>query len=591
MTRWAGRARNRADSKARTIVEWLKRHIKPNGKWSDRRVILFTEYRATQNWLVEILALEGVGGQDRPKTLVGGVGKGKGGGVIVFSEYRATQNWLVEILALEGFGGQDRLKTMFGGMEKDKREAVKAAFQAAPNVSPVRILVATDAASEGIDLQNHCDLMIHVEIPWNPNVLEQRNGRIDRHGQKSKEVFIWHPVGAGYREREFHEDIRTGDLEGDLEFLMVAARKVQTIRQDLGKVGHVIADQVEQAMFGRRSRLDTAQAEKEAAAVSRQLAVEKRFQEKVARLHQQLQESRETFRMSPENIRMTVKVALEIAGLPPLQPIDWKEAPSGTVFRMPAFQGTWARCTEGLFHPHTGERRPITFDHAVARGRDDMVLVHLNHRLVQMCLRLLRAEVWALDDVKRLNRVSARVVPDGLLEHPAVVVWARIVVTGARSHRLHEEVTCAGGILQNGRFVRLGVGDTDKLFRASLPKDPPKSVLDPVVGRWDKIEDSVRSAIEARTRDRMKNLESTLSRRCDQEVADLGKILNELKASIEQELGKPQKAQLDLFSIEEKDQVRKDTDSLRVRAEAIPDEIEGEAPSIPLPFADPGARN
>jgi len=232
--------------------------------------------------------------------------------VILFSEYRATQNWLVEILALEGFGGQDRLKTMFGGMEKDKREAVKAAFQAAPNVSPVRILVATDAASEGIDLQNHCDLMIHVEIPWNPNVLEQRNGRIDRHGQKSKEVFIWHPVGAGYREREFHEDIRTGDLEGDLEFLMVAARKVQTIRQDLGKVGHVIADQVEQAMFGRRSRLDTAQAEKEAAAVSRQLAVEKRFQEKVARLHQQLQESRETFRMSPENIRMTVKVALEI---------------------------------------------------------------------------------------------------------------------------------------------------------------------------------------------------------------------------------------------------------------------------------------
>ena len=295
--------------------------------------------------------------------------------------------------------------------------------------------------------------------------------------------------------------------------------------------------------------------------------------------------------MSPENIRMTVRVALEIAGLPALQPIEWKEAPTGTVFRMPAFQGTWARCTEGLAHPHTGERRPISFDHSVVGGRDDIILVHLNHRLVQMCLRLLRAEVWALDDVKRLNRVTARVVPKGPLEHPAVLVWARIVVTGALSHRLHEEVTCAGGILQDGRFIRLGVGDTDKLVRASLPKEPPKSVLEPVLVRWDKIEGSVRAAIEARTRDRIKNLESTLSRRCDQEVADLGNILNELKVSIEQELGKPPNVQLPLFSFEEKDQVRKDTDSLRARAAAIPDEIEREARAIRARYADPIARN
>ena len=45
--------------------------------------------------------------------------------------------------------------------------------------------------------------------------------------------------------------------------------------------------------------------------------------------------------------------------------------------------------------------RPITFDHQVAKGRDDVVLVHLNHRLVQMCLRLMRAEVWAQSDVKK----------------------------------------------------------------------------------------------------------------------------------------------------------------------------------------------
>ena len=58
--------------------------------------------------------------------------------------------------------------------------AAYAAFQADPQSAPVRILLATDAASEGIDLQNHCAHLIHYEIPWNPNRLEQRNGRIDR---------------------------------------------------------------------------------------------------------------------------------------------------------------------------------------------------------------------------------------------------------------------------------------------------------------------------------------------------------------------------------------------------------------------------
>ena len=54
-------------------------------------------------------------------------------------------------------------------------------------------------------------------------------------------------------------------------------------------------------------------------------------------------------------------------------------------------------CAEGLAHPHSGEIRPIVFDHNLARGRDDVVLVHLNHRLVQMAMRLLRAEVWGGD--------------------------------------------------------------------------------------------------------------------------------------------------------------------------------------------------
>jgi superfamily II DNA/RNA helicase len=65
---------------------------------------------------------------------------------------------------------------------------------------PVRVLLATDAASEGISLQRQCHLLAHAEIPWNPNRLEQRNGRVDRHGQRADEVLVHHCVSAGWED-------------------------------------------------------------------------------------------------------------------------------------------------------------------------------------------------------------------------------------------------------------------------------------------------------------------------------------------------------------------------------------------------------
>jgi hypothetical protein len=70
-------------------------------------------------------------------------------------------------------------------MDGDDRELLRLAFQAPPGEdNPVRILLATDAASEGIDLQKHCHRLVNYDIPFNPNKLEQRIGRIDRYGQQ-----------------------------------------------------------------------------------------------------------------------------------------------------------------------------------------------------------------------------------------------------------------------------------------------------------------------------------------------------------------------------------------------------------------------
>ncbi len=270
----------------------------------------------------------------------------------------------------------------------EDRERIKAAFQADPKDAAVRILLATDAASEGVNLQNHCWQLIHYEIPWNPNRMEQRNGRVDRHGQKNPEVHVHHFVGAGFDATKPGQ--APGDLEGDLEFLLRAALKVEAIREDLGKVGPVIAEQVEEAMLGRRRTLDTSRAERDSEPVRAMLKFERKLREQLQKLTEQLHETERELRLSPDNVQNVVATGLALAGQPPLRPTD-----RPGVFKLPPLTGSWALCAEGLPHPHTHIIRPIVFDHALTVGRDDVVLCHLNHRLVQMCLRLLRAEIWS----------------------------------------------------------------------------------------------------------------------------------------------------------------------------------------------------
>src|SRR2546430_5945597 len=180
-------------------------------------------------------------------------------------------------------------------MPGDQREPIKAAFQSHPRESSVRILLATDAASEGVNLQNHCSKLIHYEIPWNPNRMEQRNGRVDRHGQKAEEVNIFHFVGKGFGSAQMAGKV--GDLDADLEFLMRAALKVEAIRQDLGKVGPVIAERVEHAMLGRPAGLDTTAAEREAEAGRRLYRFERNLRERIAKLAERLHESRRELRV------------------------------------------------------------------------------------------------------------------------------------------------------------------------------------------------------------------------------------------------------------------------------------------------------
>ncbi len=112
-----------------------------------------------------------------------------GAKVLVFTESRDTLDYLEKNLRRWGYS----VCTIHGGMGLEERIKAEAVFK-----NEAQIMVATEAAGEGINLQ-FCHLMINYDIPWNPNRLEQRMGRIHRYGQ-TREVFIFNLVAADTRE-------------------------------------------------------------------------------------------------------------------------------------------------------------------------------------------------------------------------------------------------------------------------------------------------------------------------------------------------------------------------------------------------------
>jgi SNF2 family DNA or RNA helicase len=149
MLGFAENAALRSDARVLWLVQWIKANLLSGKIWNDRRLIIFTEWEDTRRWLERRLR-EALADTDRI---------------------------------------DDRIGIFTGATGQDRREEVKAAFNANPKKEPLRILICTDAAREGINLQTYCSDLIHFDLPWNPSRLEQRNGRIDRKLQPAKQVF------------------------------------------------------------------------------------------------------------------------------------------------------------------------------------------------------------------------------------------------------------------------------------------------------------------------------------------------------------------------------------------------------------------
>lgn len=306
--------------------------------------------------------------------------------LIVFTEYKTTLDYLAHRLA-QDFGAADgandgAIAQLYGGMGDDEREPIKRAFN--DPASPLRILLATDAASEGLNLQHTARLLVHFEIPWNPARMEQRNGRVDRHGQ-ARDVTIYHFAS---------------DDDADLAFVARVLDKVNDIREDLGSVGELF-----DAAFQRRmmeladdqavlNDLEREIATRRHASDDARITTPERGSQERERLTQLLAD----LDLTPQSLQDTLRLALGLgAAQDPLQgpdaqgrmrlrsplPARWQAVASDSL-RLPGERGVagalpWLVFDHRYFI-HTINGRPVF------RPAPDTVLMHLGHPLMRQVL-------------------------------------------------------------------------------------------------------------------------------------------------------------------------------------------------------------
>lgn len=144
--------------------------------------------------------------------------------LVIFTERIETMRWLAEHLQQDFRLPAGAIQMLHGGMSDIEQQRIVEEY--GRDEAPVRILVASDVASEGINLHYLSHRMVHFDIPWSLMVFQQRNGRVDRYGQKVSPDIRYMVT------RSTNEDIR-----GDMRILQVLIRKENEANKNIGDVG------------------------------------------------------------------------------------------------------------------------------------------------------------------------------------------------------------------------------------------------------------------------------------------------------------------------------------------------------------------
>lgn len=393
------------DARLNALATWIRDHLRPDGRWRPTRLVVFTEYDDTLQWMARHLP------------------------------------------ALLGLPRGDWLATWSGKLNDDSRHELHERFNADPGREPLRVLLATDAAREGLNLQAWCHNLFHFDLPWNPARIEQRNGRIDRTLQPEPVVYCHY----------LHVQGRVED-----RVLAHLVRKVETIHRDLGSLSDVLSARiterlqlglrgVDEAEIDRLSRPDQAALEAVSALEGR--GARGALTGDLALLDRLRQRSEARLGWRPEHLHLLVDQGLKLVSR------DGKGLePTDGGYALPELDESWSPLVDALRGPPPpnahfkarGKVRPVTVRpsstlHATA------VQLHLGHPIVKRLSALFLSQGWSSSALHRMT-----VLPSTERVR-RVLAFGRLSLFGQGASRLHEElIFVSAQILADGALKPLG---------------------------------------------------------------------------------------------------------------------------------------
>ena len=412
--------RHLPDAKTLRLIDWIRENLcselppfgKPRSgepaKWNNRRVLIFTENReGTKRYLKTILE-QAIEGSERP---------------------------------------DERIAVIDGLTRGKDRKEIQRRFNADPEKDPLRILLATDAAREGLNFQAHCTDLFHFDLPWNPGRIEQRNGRIDRKLQPADEV-------------RCHYFVLPQRVEDHV--LEVLVRKTKRIKAELGSLSKVIEDDIERRLKGgirhrdaeRLAReIEQADLDAERKRITAEELEEARERQddlkaQIERCQNLLEGSRDWVRFEAAPFRDALSCSLELLGAEPLEQTHDEHGHPAWTFppldRRAETDASWAATLDTLRAPRKSNQkladwrreapiRPVVFEDAGVLS-EETVHLHLEQRVAQRLLARFRSQGFIHHDLSRACLAQAS---DSI---PRVVLLGRLSLYGRGAERLHEEL-------------------------------------------------------------------------------------------------------------------------------------------------------
>ncbi|HBE19749.1 MAG TPA: helicase [Cyanobacteria bacterium UBA11149] len=559
--------RYQPDGRITKLVEWIKENLcselgKPGATWTNQRVLIFTEYTDTKRYLEQQLQTA-IANSDQEN---------------------------------------QRIDTFHGGMGEERRESIKAAFNANPSVHPLRILIATDAAREGVNLQNYCADLFHFDVPWNPSRMEQRNGRIDRKLQREATVRCYY----------FLLPQRSED-----RVLDVLVKKTATIQAELGSLSPVVEKNIskllDRGIRGSEEHRLTAAIETSDCADSESVGKGQVIKEELEairvrreKLHQQqveledmLRDSQRWLGLDDRHFRDTLSASLEILGAKPLEPLDPNEVVRDSErarWVLPALDQqvgadtTWANTLDSLRSVRKqGQKlwewrkettiRPVVFrDPGTLDG--EVVHLHLEHRLVQRLLGRFLSQGFLYDE---LTRACVCLTDDPV---PKVIALGRLSLYGERAARLHDEIIAVAAEWINpeargrGRLRPLSEGEKENVLEVleqSLVtprlRDVPASVKERFQAYAPRDVEELIPHLERRAQVLTERANKKLQERGIKEAKEMKKLLEEQRDRILIQEKQYETYQLSLFNKDELRQIEADSRHWRIRLAELEEDI------------------